>query len=165
MMKRKASVEQDDDAGPNKRPCAQTELLSSLTNILSEIRSIPAHGELSPELLETFKVVMLQIDELSADETDPEARLVKDESERCLETWLEDLVAQCEADGELFDDDDDDVDALDLTDDELVLVGLDPNDHVDEIVHHVSHLTDDDDDDEEINILDDDDPHQIQLMI
>ncbi|ORX63160.1 hypothetical protein DM01DRAFT_1276684, partial [Hesseltinella vesiculosa] len=95
MKRRSSSVDQEES---RKRPCVQTELLTSLTNILSEIRSIPSHGELSPELLETFKLVMLQIDELSSDESNAEGRLVKDESERCLESWLEDLLAQCEED-------------------------------------------------------------------
>ncbi|CAO3645351.1 unnamed protein product [Cunninghamella blakesleeana] len=54
--------------------------------------------------METFKILLLQIEELSLDQSNTEAKLVKDESERCLESWLEDLLAQCEADGELFSD-------------------------------------------------------------
>ncbi|KAI9497502.1 hypothetical protein BDB00DRAFT_868536 [Zychaea mexicana] len=97
------------------------DLLTELTQVLAEIKSTPSSGEISAELLETFKLLMLQIERLSADETNTEAVQMKHESERCLESWFDDLLARCEADGELdletleeqlatagYDDDDDD---------------------------------------------------------
>lgn len=87
----------------NKRPrsSSNSDLLSELTDVLAEIRSTPSSGEISAELLENFKLLMLQIERLSADESNTEAVQMKHESDRCLETWFDDLLAQCEADGEL----------------------------------------------------------------
>ncbi|KAL0080332.1 hypothetical protein J3Q64DRAFT_1245028 [Phycomyces blakesleeanus] len=79
----------------------QDDLLSDLTNVLAEIRTTPSTGEISAELLGTLRGVMLQIEHLSADETNTRAREMKDESDRCLETWFDELLARCEADGEL----------------------------------------------------------------
>ncbi|KAI9255715.1 hypothetical protein BDA99DRAFT_418669, partial [Phascolomyces articulosus] len=87
-----------------KRPRRQSnsnDLLTELTHVLSEIKSTPSSGEISAELLETFKLLMLQIERLSSDETNQEAIQMKHESEKCLEGWFDDLLARCEADGEL----------------------------------------------------------------
>lgn len=91
------------DLTTNKRPrsLSNSDLLSELTDVLAEIRSTPSSGEISAELLENFKLLMLQIERLSADESNTEAVQMKHESDRCLETWFDDLLAQCEADGEL----------------------------------------------------------------
>ncbi|ORZ14018.1 hypothetical protein BCR42DRAFT_417869 [Absidia repens] len=181
----------DDEAPMEKRQCPETDLLTSLTQVLSEIRSTPSTGEISAEVMETFKVLMLQIEELSSDETNVEGKLIKDETEQCLESWLEDLVAQCEADGELdFYDDDDDAFGELSDDDDLVLAlalqqGQDDEDDngssqngstSDQQRHHGLLSFDDeevdDDDDEEIIIVDDEDDdvegtldtQQIQIM-
>ena len=103
---------------------SSNDLLTDLTQVLAEIKSTPSSGEISAELLETLKLLMLQIERLSADETNEEAVQMKHESEKCLEGWFDDLLARCEADGELDletleeelaaagdDDDDDDMDA------------------------------------------------------
>ncbi|KAI8086909.1 uncharacterized protein B0P05DRAFT_532907 [Gilbertella persicaria] len=74
-------------------------LLAELSQVLNTIKSTPSSGEISAEVMETFKILLLEIDHLSADNA--EARRVKQESELCLESWFDDLLAQCEADGEL----------------------------------------------------------------
>ncbi|KAI8098973.1 uncharacterized protein BX664DRAFT_256348, partial [Halteromyces radiatus] len=158
-MKRSYSNEEAHSSEKRQR-CPQTDLLTALTEVLSEIRSTPSTGEISAELMETFKVLMLQIEELSSDETNLEGKLVKDETERCLESWLDDLVAQCEADGELIFEIDD-TEQLDEHD-ELALA-LDEEQEE----KQQQQEDDDDDDDEEIIVVDDDDTldtHQIQVM-
>jgi hypothetical protein len=76
-------------------------LLSELSQVLNTIKSTPSSGEISAEVMETFKILMLEIDKLSADESNAEARRMKQESELCLESWFDDLLARCEAEGEL----------------------------------------------------------------
>ncbi|ORZ05428.1 hypothetical protein BCR42DRAFT_428281 [Absidia repens] len=161
MKRHRSSPESPEEAlvSSEKRWCPDTDLLTSLTRVLSEIKSTPSTGEISAEVMETFKVLMLQIDELSSDTTNEEGQLVKDESERCLMSWLEDLVAQCEADGELDDiffdsqedDEEDDDDALVLA----LTLEQDPyDDDTDE-----ENVDDDDDDDD-----DDSDNHTHALL-
>ena len=75
-------------------------LLTELTDILAEIKSTPSSGEISAELLNSLRLLMIQIENLSADESNIEAKHMKDESDKCLDLWFQDLVAQCEADGE-----------------------------------------------------------------
>ncbi|KAI8337639.1 hypothetical protein BC941DRAFT_425820 [Chlamydoabsidia padenii] len=176
MKRSRSSTPEETGVLPvEKRRCPQTDLLTALTKVLSEIRSTPSTGEISAEVMETFKILMLQIEELSSDE---EGKMVKDETERCLETWLEDLVAQCEADGELLDDfDDEDGLMLALALDETNQQGdtvddddvysehylLSPNHHL----HLHIQEDEDEDDDEEIIVVDDDDTldtHHIQVM-
>ncbi|GAA5815216.1 hypothetical protein MFLAVUS_008722 [Mucor flavus] len=94
--KRSLSVEPDLDS---KRPRNNT-LLTDLTDILAEIKSTPSSGEISAELLNSLRLLMLQIENLSTDESNTEAKFMKDESDKCLDVWFQDLVAQCEADGE-----------------------------------------------------------------
>lgn len=87
-----------------KRVCDQnnsTGLLSELSQVLNTIKSTPSSGEISAEVMETFKILLLEIDQLSADESNVEAKQMKQESEVCLENWFDDLLARCEADGEL----------------------------------------------------------------
>ncbi|KAG0171645.1 hypothetical protein DFQ28_000651 [Apophysomyces sp. BC1034] len=84
---------------PTKR--ARPNLLNELTDVLAEIKSTPSSGEISAELLKSFKGLMLRIERMSADESNTEAKQMKHESDLCLESWFDDLVAQCEADGEL----------------------------------------------------------------
>ncbi|KAF7731205.1 hypothetical protein EC973_000620 [Apophysomyces ossiformis] len=106
--KRSLSLEECEPS-PTKRSCTETnDLLTELTQVLAEIKSTPSTGEISAELLGTLRLLMLQIERLSSDENNTEARHMKDESERCLGTWFDDLVARCEADGEL------DLEALDF---------------------------------------------------
>lgn len=134
------------------------QLLSELTSVLAEIRSTPSTGEISAELLETFKLVMLQIERLSSDETNEEARQMRHESDLCLESWFDDLLAQCQADGGLDlealeaelagledEEEDDDVEALSLA---LALQKEEEDEH------------NDDDEDEEVVIVDDDEEDQ-----
>ncbi|CAO3623209.1 unnamed protein product [Cunninghamella echinulata] len=93
--------------------------------------------------METFKVLLLQIEKLSSDESNTEAKLVKDESERCLESWLEDLLAQCEAEGEFFSD-------LELSEnDELALALVLESDDDDEGQEEDGQDDDNDDDDDD----------------
>lgn len=110
----------------NKRPRSSSngDLLAELTDVLAEIRSTPSSGEISAELLENFKLLMLQIERLSADESNTEAVQMKHESDRCLETWFDDLLAQCEADGELD---------LNTLEDELAAAGDGDSDDDDDI--------------------------------
>lgn len=96
--KRSLSVE-DSQEELVKRPRNST-LLNDLTAILAEIKSTPSSGEISAELLNSLRLLMLEIESLSADESNTEAKHMKDESDKCLDLWLQDLVAQCEADDE-----------------------------------------------------------------
>ncbi|KAI9246938.1 hypothetical protein BDA99DRAFT_526540 [Phascolomyces articulosus] len=79
----------------------QEGLLTELTGVLDAIRSTPSSGEIPAESLETLKTLMLQIEHLSSDSSNTEARNMKHESERQLELWFDDLLEQCEADGGL----------------------------------------------------------------
>jgi hypothetical protein len=100
---RKRSLSIDDDTDNQveiKRIRNDNNLLSDLTDILTQIKSTPSSGEISAELLSSLRLLMLEIESLSADESNTEARLMKDESDKCLDLWFQDLVAQCEADGE-----------------------------------------------------------------
>ncbi|KAG2208235.1 hypothetical protein INT47_006090 [Mucor saturninus] len=123
-----------------KRVCDQTNstgLLSELSQVLNTIKSTPSSGEISAEVMETFKILLLEIDHLSADESNVEAKQMKQESEACLENWFDDLLARCEADGELnlqdleslCDSEDDDGDSIayamaqeDEDDEEIIIV-------------------------------------------
>lgn len=82
-----------------KRPRNNT-LLTELNDILAQIKSTPSSGEISAELLNSLRLLMIQIEDLSADESNTEAKDMKDESDKCLDLWFQELVAQCEADGE-----------------------------------------------------------------
>jgi hypothetical protein len=110
--KRSLSIDQQEEEQENtivqvKRPRTESNsdsniLLSELTDILAEIKSTPSSGEISAELLDSLRLLLLQIESLSADESNTEARNMMDESEKCLDLWFKELVAQCEADGEDF---------------------------------------------------------------
>ncbi|KAL0077974.1 hypothetical protein J3Q64DRAFT_1767136 [Phycomyces blakesleeanus] len=119
-MSKKRNHPEEAITNPEKRACLEepADLVVELTSVLAEIKSTPSSGQISAELLETLKGLMLQIEHLSADKSNTKAREMKDESDRCLESWFDDLLAQCEADGELdwnelelelSEDDDDDV--------------------------------------------------------
>lgn len=82
-----------------KRPRNNT-LLTELNDILAQIKSTPSSGEISAELLNSLRLLMIQIEDLSADESNTEAKDMKDESDKCLDLWFQELVAQCEAEGE-----------------------------------------------------------------
>ncbi|KAF7725060.1 hypothetical protein EC973_000467 [Apophysomyces ossiformis] len=99
MNKTKRKSETESLEQPTKR--ARPDLLNELTDVLAEIKNTPSSGEISAELLKSLTGVMLQIERMSADESNAEAKQMKHESERCLESWFDELVAQCEADGEL----------------------------------------------------------------
>ncbi|KAI9312381.1 hypothetical protein BX666DRAFT_1813686, partial [Dichotomocladium elegans] len=90
-------LEEADSASKRSRS-NNSHLLTELTDVLAEIKSTPSSGEISAELLANLKLLMLQIEHLSADQTNTEAVQMKLESDRCLESWFDDLVAQCEAD-------------------------------------------------------------------
>lgn len=99
----RSSSTEPTDSSP-KRACDHdnsTGLLSELSQVLNTIKSTPSSGEISAEVMETFKILLLEIDQLSADESNVEAKQMKQESELCLENWFDDLLARCEADGEL----------------------------------------------------------------
>lgn len=98
--KRSLSIEESTvEIDQVKRPRNNT-LLTELNDILAEIKSTPSSGEISAELLNSLRLLMIQIEDLSADESNTEAKYMKDESDKCLDLWFQDLVAQCEADGE-----------------------------------------------------------------
>ncbi|KAI7856156.1 hypothetical protein BDC45DRAFT_438035 [Circinella umbellata] len=76
-------------------------LLTDLSGVLDQIRSTQISGEIPAESLESLKMLMLQIEHLSSDVSNTEARNMKHESERQLEQWFDDLLEQCEAEGGL----------------------------------------------------------------
>jgi predicted restriction endonuclease len=91
-------------------------LLSDLSNVLNTIKSTPPSGEISAEVMETFKILLLEIEKRSSDENNLEAKQMKDQSDRCLETWFDELLALC--DGEL------DLDEFELTEEEEDSIAL-----------------------------------------
>ncbi|KAI7867261.1 hypothetical protein BDF14DRAFT_1743150 [Spinellus fusiger] len=99
--KRSRSPSPSPTANKRQALASADDLLTDLTNVLAEIKTTPSTGEISAELLGTFRGVMLQIEHLSADKTNTRARQMKDESERYLEMWFDELLAKCEAEGEL----------------------------------------------------------------
>ena len=106
VNKRSRSASEERETSAEKRVCFQeknnsSDLLSELSQVLNTIKSTPSSGEISAEVMENFKILLLEIDHLSADESNVEAKQIKKESELCLETWFDDLLARCEADGEL----------------------------------------------------------------
>ncbi|KAI9361043.1 hypothetical protein BD770DRAFT_384020 [Pilaira anomala] len=136
---RSSTTEQEDTS--SKRVCTSgnNSLLSELSQVLNTIKSTPSSGEISAEVMETFKILLLEIDQLSADDSNMEAKQMKQESELCLESWFDDLLARCEADGE-----------LNLEDLESICDGEDG----DSIAFAMAQ-EDEDEDDEEIIIVDD----------
>ncbi|KAI8099351.1 uncharacterized protein BX664DRAFT_321059 [Halteromyces radiatus] len=86
------------------------DLLARLTEILNEIKTTPSTGEIPADLLGQLRRLMLRIEALAADDNNTEARQLKDESDTYLALWLDDLVAQCEADDQEEEEDDDDDD-------------------------------------------------------
>lgn len=134
-LARKRSLSRDNDDTDqhveSKRTRTDNNLLSDLTDILSQIKSTPSSGEISAELLSSLRLLMLEIESLSADESNTEARLMKDESDKCLDLWFQDLIAQCEADGEdVLEDMDSDNEEEDLA---LALALQDEEDYCKEI--------------------------------
>jgi hypothetical protein len=145
---RSPSTEQlDQTESVQKRVCVDKEddssasLLSELSQVLNTIKSTPSSGEIPAEVMETFKILLLEIDQLSADESNAEAKQLMLESELCLESWFDDLLARCEADGELNLED---LESLCHSDDE----------DGDSIAFAMAQ-EDEDDDEEEIIIVDD----------
>ncbi|ORX56335.1 hypothetical protein DM01DRAFT_1334807 [Hesseltinella vesiculosa] len=110
------------------------DLLRQLTEILTEIQTTPSSGEISADLLGQLRFLMLQIEQLAADENNTEARQLKEESDAYLSLWFDDLVAQCEADGDVdwmaSGDDDDgsylsmELDSEDDDDEETIALAL-----------------------------------------
>ncbi|KAG2234717.1 hypothetical protein INT48_004155 [Thamnidium elegans] len=147
------SVEPDLDS---KRPRNNT-LLTDLTDILAEIKSTPSSGEISAELLNSLRLLMLQIENLSTDESNTEAKFMKDESDKCLDVWFQDLVAQCEADGEelleeqLFNAESDNEDEEEEL--ALALALQDEEDYCQEVEVCSKQLEDDDEEDIEVEIV------------
>jgi hypothetical protein len=92
--------------------------------------------------METFKILMLEIDKLSADESNAEARRMKQESELCLESWFDDLLARCEAEGE-----------LNLEDIESLCQSDDEGDFAFALVKQDTEEAEEDDDDEEDELI------------
>jgi hypothetical protein len=117
-------------------------LLSELSEVLNTIKSTPSSGEISAEVMETFKILMLEIDKLSADESNAEARRMKQESELCLESWFDDLLARCEAEGE-----------LNLEDIESLCQSDDEGDFAFALVKQDTEEAEEDDDDEEDELI------------
>jgi hypothetical protein len=133
--KRSLSIDQDDNQSvETKRMRNDNNLLSDLTDILTQIKSTPSSGEISAELLSSLRLLMLEIESLSADESNTEARLMKDESDKCLDLWFQELVAQCEADGEDFLESLEDIDSDNEEDDLALALALqDEEDYCKEI--------------------------------
>ncbi|KAI7901981.1 uncharacterized protein BX663DRAFT_562014 [Cokeromyces recurvatus] len=124
----------------NRIDNTKDDLLSELSQVLNTIKSTPSSGEISAEVMETFKILMLEIDQLSADESNLEAKRMKQESELCLESWFDDLLARCEADGE-----------LNLED----LENLCASDEEEDAIAFAISQEDDEDDEDELIIVDD----------
>jgi hypothetical protein len=101
VRKRSLSPDAETRDDEKKKMCTENDkLLNQLTDILDQIKSTPSTGEISAELLSSLRVLLLQIESLSADETNEEAKNMRDETDRYLDVWLQELVQQCEADGE-----------------------------------------------------------------
>ncbi|RCH84399.1 hypothetical protein CU097_006969 [Rhizopus azygosporus] len=133
-----------------KRPCTdQNNLLTELTHVLNQINSTPSSGEISAELMETFKILLLEIEQLSADESNQEARLVKYESDRCLESWFDDLLERC---GDELDWDD-------------LALALALEEEEEEDIVKVVQEEEEEDEDEEIIIVDDEDTPVQRLAV
>lgn len=135
---------------------SSSSLLTELTDVLAEIKSTPSSGEISAVVLETFKHLMLRIEHLSADGSNAEAAQVKHESERCLESWFDELLARCEADGELD---------LDTLEEELAAADSDDDEDIEAAMalalalqnnHDVQQQDDDDDEEDQVVVVDDD---------
>jgi hypothetical protein len=114
--KRNRSPHQEEEETSSKRVCTQPNLLSDLSQVLHTIQSTPSSGEISAEILETFKVLLLEIDQLPPD--DDEATRLKQESELTLESWFEELLEKCEGEldlDELFASDEEQEDSVAFT--------------------------------------------------
>lgn len=148
VTNKRVCVEAEDSSSSNNN---NTSLLSELSQVLNTIKSTPSSGEISAEVMETFKILLLEIDHLSADESNVEARRMKKESELCLESWFDELLARCEADGELNLED---LESLCHSDDE----------DGDSIAFAMAQ-EDDDEEDEEIIIVDDDGSEVGQALV
>ncbi|KAI8879597.1 hypothetical protein K501DRAFT_287272 [Backusella circina FSU 941] len=127
-------------------------LLAELSNVLNTIKSTPPSGEISAELMETFTILLLEIEKLSSDESNLEAKQIKHESDLCLESWFDELLAQCEADGEL------ELDDFELTEEEdsiAIALGLEEDEE------------DEEDEEIDIELVDDgsDVGSQVQLTV
>ncbi|KAI9487208.1 MAG: hypothetical protein EXX96DRAFT_552262 [Benjaminiella poitrasii] len=140
---RSSSIDKEQDTSLVKRNRVENEkddLLSELSQVLNTIKSTPSSGEISAEVMETFKILMLEIDQLSSDESNAEAKRMKQESELCLESWFDELLARCEADGE-----------LNLED----LENLCTSEDEDDAIAFALSQEDDEDDEDELIIVDD----------
>jgi hypothetical protein len=141
-----------------KRPCTdQNNLLTELTQVLNQINSTPSTGEISAELMETFKILLLEIEQLSADDSNLEAKAVKHESDRCLESWFDDLLERCG-------------DELDWDDVALALALEEEEEEGEEgrqvvVVEEDDEEEDEEDDEDEIIIVDDDDTPVQRLTV
>ncbi|KAI8887129.1 hypothetical protein K501DRAFT_283426 [Backusella circina FSU 941] len=101
VRKRSLSPDAENRDDKKKKMCTENDkLFNQLTAILDQIKSTPSTGEISAELLSSLRVLLLQIESLSADETNEEAKNMRSETDRYLDVWLQELVQQCEADGE-----------------------------------------------------------------
>lgn len=89
------------DNSNNNTTAEDGDLLKRLSDILKEMKTTTSTGEISAELLGELRMLLLHIEELAADDDNIEARQLKDESDNYLELWFDELVAQCEADGEI----------------------------------------------------------------
>lgn len=140
-------------AASNKKPRRSQDLLDELTDVLAEIKSTPSSGEIPAELLENFKLLMIQIERMSSDQSDAEAVQMRHESERCLESWFDELLARCEADGALD---------LDTLEQELAAASDSDEDDIEAALSLALALDDDhpegqEEDEEEEVVVDDDD--------
>lgn len=128
----------------DKKENDATTLLSDLSQVLNTIKSTPNQGEISAEVMETFRILLQEIDQLPADESNVEAQQLKLESELCLESWFDDLLTRLEEAGE-----------LNLEDLESLCANSDDEDDGNSIAFAMAQGDEEDEEEEEIIIVDD----------
>ncbi|CAO3680956.1 unnamed protein product [Umbelopsis ramanniana] len=96
--KRKHSDEPPElESSSNKKQAVeQPDILTQLSAILDQINDCST--EIPALYLSTLKLLMQQIEENCADESNTKAREIMDECELCLEKWFENLVDRYGAD-------------------------------------------------------------------
>ncbi|KAI8357818.1 hypothetical protein BD560DRAFT_406253 [Blakeslea trispora] len=99
IRKRSLSIENDEEQR-KKRPRENDQLFDDLTHILEQIRSTPSTGEISADLLNSFRVLMLQIESMSLDRSNTEAKDMRDQTDRYLDAWFQELIVECFSENE-----------------------------------------------------------------
>ena len=91
---------ESDQEPKKKRPRESDQLLDDLTQILAQIRSTPSTGEISADLLSSFRILMLQIESMSSDRSNIEAKDMRDQTDRYLDAWFQELIVECFSENE-----------------------------------------------------------------